>query len=178
VTGGGAQSRGRPRDGARSGSRPRAGGRADVGALTQVLLPPTERSRRPARQARPVRRGTGGVSARRLADKKCARAHAPARARRRLRFGRQLDAPCREGQSRGVGGRASIAPPAPHRSTKHSSRSAPVAQGQADGKVPRPLGCALDLTVLQFWHTAAYEETLWPNKNPDAGLPEFPRNHY
>ena len=49
------------------------------------LPPAAERARRPARQARPLRRGPRRVRARRRADAQRARARAAARARRRVR---------------------------------------------------------------------------------------------
>ena len=64
---------------------PRARRRADRGAVAQGLPPPAERARRPARQARPLRRGPRGVRARGVAHAQRARARAAARSRRRVR---------------------------------------------------------------------------------------------
>ena len=56
-----------------------------VGAVAQGVPPPAERARRPARQARPLRRGPRGVRARGIAHAQRARAGPAPRARRRVR---------------------------------------------------------------------------------------------
>ena len=85
VPGGGAQPRGRGRHGVRPGRRPRAGRCAGSGATAGGLPPVAERARRPARQARPRRRGARGVRARGVAHAQRPRARAAAGARRQQR---------------------------------------------------------------------------------------------
>ena len=83
VAGRRAEPRGRGRDGVRPGGGPRARRRADRRAVARGLPPAAERARRPARQARPPRRGARGVRARGVAHPQRPRARAAAGARRR-----------------------------------------------------------------------------------------------
>src|SRR6185503_15051846 len=85
VAGRGVEPRCRDRDGVRARRRARGGRRAPRRAGARALPSPTERSRGSPLQAGPLRRGPGGIRARRVPDAKRARARPPSRARRGLR---------------------------------------------------------------------------------------------